>query len=722
MNKPLFKRVKTPSLLQMEVTECGAVSLGIIMAYYKKFLPLEELRNICGVTRNGSNALQIVKGAEKLGLEAIGKKKDTESLFEIKPPFIIFWNFNHFLVVEGFSRNKKFVYLNDPAQGPRRLPMEEFDTSYTGIVLEIIPTPSFQKSGSPPSLITSLKTRLAHTGQSLFFIALATLALFMPCIALSLFTQIFFDKLITLSFSPKLFFVSLALTIMLSSLLLWLQRYVLTILNAKLAIQWSSKFFWHVIRLPIAFFTQRYPGDIADRLLLNDTLLQIVTFHLLVAAANLLFVVLYFIFMLKINLILSLMVLSFALINVIALLLINKSRTNAFAYMQQNNGKNVGIAVGALQNMETIKSLGMESDFFARWAGYFAKVTLSQQEIQIKDVFLTSIPTLLQILTTASILFLGALFILNGTLTIGMLLALHVLIAFFLAPFSQFVKLGQVLQELKSSLRRIDDIFTNKEDPFLKNGKSPIDSRLKLDGYVNAKNLSFGYDLYAAPLIKDLHLSLSPGKLIALVGSTGCGKSTIIKLLSGLYYPWEGEILFDGKPISTMDRNLIIRSVGCVDQNLFIFEGSFIDNITLWDKTIFEEEWIAAAKDACLHDEILKYEEGYHFKIIEEGKNLSGGQKQKIEIARALVKNPTILFLDESTSSLDYIAEKRIIKNIQKRGCSCLLITNRLSTIKYCDEILVLEGGKISQKGTPHELQAIDGLYQKLFATKGSSL
>jgi ABC-type bacteriocin/lantibiotic exporter with double-glycine peptidase domain len=405
-----------------------------------------------------------------------------------------------------------------------------------------------------------------------------------------------------------------------------------------------------------------------------------------------------------------------------ALMLINKSRTNAYAYMQQNNGKNIGIVVGALQNMETIKSLGMESDFFSRWAGYFAKVTLSQQEIQIKDIFLTSIPTLLQMLAASSILFLGALLILNGTLTIGMLLALQVLIVFFLAPFSQFVKLGQVLQEIKSSFRRIDDVFTNKEDPFLEDRPNQINSRLKLDGYVHVKNLRFGYDLYATPLVHNVNFLITPGKLIGLVGSTGSGKSTLLKLLSGLYHPWEGDILFDDHPIFSIDRHLFNRSIGYVDQNIFIFAGSFIDNITLWDETVFEEEWIDAAKDACLHEDILKYQEGYHFKVMEEGKNLSGGQKQKIEIARALVKNPTILILDEATSALDSLTEKKIIKNIQKRGCACLMVTHRQSAINYCDEILILEGGTISEKGTPNELKNKEGPYQKLFSNQGSIL
>lgn len=396
-------RVHTPTIIQMEAVECGAVTLSIVLSYYKKYLPLEELRTICGVTRDGSNALQVVKGARKLGMKAEGFKKEISELPAIKLPFIVFWNFNHFVVVEGIGRNK--FYINDPAAGPRKVSYEEFDESFTGVVIALEPTEKFQKGGTPPRLVNALKKRMIGVTASLTHLLLTTFALVVPGLAVPMFTQVFFDKILPMHFSHQLFFFAFLIVILLTGALAWLQRYVLMLMNLKLSLSLSSRFFWHILRLPIRFFSQRYPGEIANRLLTNDTVIQALTGQIILSGINIIFVLFYLFIMLQLSVAITLVAMASAAINLLTLLVINRSRQDAYARMQQDFGKSIGVSVGALRNMETIKSFGMETDFFSRWAGHFTKASLSMQEINFKDVFLTSIPPLMQMVTIAFFVF-----------------------------------------------------------------------------------------------------------------------------------------------------------------------------------------------------------------------------------------------------------------------------------------------------------------------------
>ncbi|MBN1914680.1 MAG: NHLP family bacteriocin export ABC transporter peptidase/permease/ATPase subunit [Parachlamydiales bacterium] len=714
----LGNRIRTPTVIQMEAVECGAAALSIVLSFYKKFVPLEELRTICGVTRDGSNALQVVKGAEKLGMTAAGYTKEIQDLYSLPLPFIVFWNFNHFVVVEGFRGSKFFI--NDPASGPRSVSYEEFDESFTGIVIELQPGEGFQKGGTPLSLIDALRKRMKGVVASLAHIVLTTFALVIPGLSIPIFTQIFFDKILPAHFSYHMFFVALFVTMLLIGALSWLQRYVLMLMNLKLSITLSSKFFWHILRLPIRFFAQRYPAEIANRLLTNDTVIQAITGQIVIAGVNLIFVVFYLFVMVQVSLSISGIAIASAGVNLFTLLVINRSRKDAYARSQQDFGKSIGVSVGALRNMETIKAFGMENDFFSRWAGHFAKASLSMQEINFKDLFLTAVPPLMQMITTAFFLYFGSIEVLRGNLSIGMLLALQVFIISFLTPFSQFISLGQTIQQVKGDLHRIDDVLDNKEELSIdevQENLSEFSSPLR--GHLELIDISFGYNPYKQPLIDHFSLNLSPGSSIALVGASGCGKTTIAKLIMGLYELWSGEILIDGKPLFAIDRAHRVRSLSSVDQTIFLFEGTIKDNITLWDETISEENIVKASKDACIHEEIISLPQGYNAPLLEEGKNLSGGQRQRIEIARALVINPTILVLDEATSSLDYEKERDIMRNLRRRGCSMIIIAHRLSTVRACDEIIVLDKGKIVERGKHEELMEKSPLYKTLIQAEG---
>jgi ATP-binding cassette, subfamily C, bacterial len=709
-------RVRTPTVIQMEAVECGAASLSIILSYFGKFVPLEELRVKCGVTRDGSRASNIIKAAELYGVESGGYKVELEDIAHVPPPFIVFWEFSHYLVVEGFGKNR--VYLNDPASGPRAISYEEFDDGYTGIVITFEPKEKFKKSEKPPKLIANLKERLKSVKMPLLFIFLCGLGLLFPGWAVPAVTQIFFDNILgqeLLSWGWGVTSSILCLSA-LSGGLTWLQAAFLNRLNARLSVRFYGDFVWYLLRLPMSFYAQRFSGEVAYRATLNETVTQNLTGNLASTAISVILIIFYIGFMLEYNPLIACIGIFSALLNLLMLYLITRSRRDAYARKQQEMGKSIGFAIGALQNIETIKAAGNEHDFFSRWAGYYAKKLNADREINSKDVWLTTFPFLLQGFSTAALLGIGVWSILHGRLTVGMLMALQGLLTNFLTPVSQLVTLGSILQTLKIDIDRLDDVLKNKTDPALvhtqfKEGEAP-----KLQGFLELKEVTFGYSPIDPPLIEKLSLALSPGQRLALVGPTGCGKSTIANLISGLYQPWSGQILYDGKKRSAISRPVLTNSIASVDQKIFLFAGTIKENLTLWDPTISDEEIIHAAQDACIHEEILERQNGYHAEVSEGGSNFSGGQRQKLEIARSLILSPRLLIMDEATSALDSKTELLISQNLRRRGCSCVMIAHRLSTIRDCDEILVLDEGKVVQRGSHESLKAEKGLYQELVA------
>ncbi|MBD2774165.1 NHLP family bacteriocin export ABC transporter peptidase/permease/ATPase subunit [Iningainema tapete] len=723
-----LKRVKTPTLLQMEAVECGAASLGIILGYYGRIVPLAELRRECGVSRDGSKASNVLKAARRYNLEAKGYKKQLDSLQEFKPPYIVFWNFNHFLVVEGFTKER--VFLNDPGTGPRSVSLQEFDEAYTGVVLVFEPGKEFKKGGRKPNLLLSLIDRLKTSTAALAYCCFAGFLLVIPGLAVPVFNQIFIDYIIVEQKSEWLrpLILAMGVTLLLQVCLTYLQKRYLRQLHIKLSVGMTSNFFWYILRLPVGFYAQRYAGEISNRVHINDKVAHILSGKLVSTAIDIVMLIFYATVMFTYDWILTIIGIFFAVINVITLQMVSRHRVDANMRLAQNMGKVAGTGIAGLQSMETIKAGALESDFFARWAGYYAKGINSLQELAVTNQTLGVLPPLLTALTSMLILVVGGLRVMDGHMSIGMLVAFSSLMGSFQHPVNTLIGFASTIQELEGDISRVDDVLNNPIDPELER-IDKADPKLVLpttvcrcQGHVELKNVTFGYSKVEAPLIENFSLSLKPGQRVAFVGGSGSGKSTIAKVITGLYEAWSGEILFDGKLRSEIPRSVLTNSLAVIEQDVLLFAGTVRENLTLWDATIPDAQLVKACMDAAIHDVVMALPGGYNGQLMEGAANLSGGQRQRLEIARALVTNPSILIMDEATSALDTESEKIIDQNLRRRGCTCIIVAHRLSTIRDCDEIIVMERGKIVQRGTHEELWDMGGYYARLIRAEGQAI
>ena len=711
------KRRRTPTLLQMEAADCGAASLGIILGYLGRHVSLDELRQACGVSRDGSKASNIIKAAKSYGLHAKGWKYELATLSKTATPLIVFWNFNHFLVVEGFG--KDVVYLNDPATGPRKVTYEEFDQAYTGVALTFAAGPQFQKKQDGGRALAALWSRLRGSRQALVYVILVGLLLVGPGLLVPSFGRIFVDEILIAGQRRWLYplLLAMSMTMLLRAALMALHKRYLGRFETTLALAGASLFLWHLLRLPVAFFNARQAGDLSARVDDNERLARLLSGELAENAINVVMVVFYAILIYSYDPVLWGIGVSTAGLNVVALRWVGRQRVDRNLRMQQDTGKLLGTGVGGIQLIESLKAGGMENDFFVRFAGSLTKVVNAEQELAVANELLRSLPSFLNALNSAALLAVGALRVMDGRLSMGELVAVQSLMVSFLAPVHGLVGLVGSMQQVQGTLSRLEDVLKNAPDAMRTEQATrsalPL-SRVRLSGAVELRGLTFGYSPLAPALLENFHLRLRPGSRVALVGGSGSGKSTVAKLASGLFAPWTGEILFDGVPRQQLPRTLLQTSVAMVDQDIFLFTGSVRDNITMWDKTIPEQQMVAAAKDALIHEEISQRDGGYDAQVEEGGRNFSGGQRQRLEVARALAVHPSILILDEATSALDPIAEKMIDRNLRRRGCTCIIIAHRLSTIRDCDEILLLDGGKVVERGTHEELRRRDGQYARL--------
>ncbi|HEV7507457.1 MAG TPA: NHLP family bacteriocin export ABC transporter peptidase/permease/ATPase subunit [Thermoanaerobaculia bacterium] len=715
-------RVRTPTILQMEAVECGAAALAIVLAHYGRWVPLEELRVACGVSRDGSKASNMVKAARTYGLEAKGFKREPQSLRAVRPPMILHWNFNHFVVLEGIRKGR--VHLNDPGTGPRVVTEEELDQAFTGVVLTFSAGPDFVKRGDPPSLVPALKSRLTGTKAALVFVLLAGLALAIPGMVVPVFSKVFLDSVLLeghREWLPPLLLAMGCAAVLLGALT-WLQQSYLLRLETRLAVGGSSRFLWHVLRLPSEFFSQRFAGDISSRVAINDRVAQLLSRDLATNGLGAVMIVFFAVLLFQYDVVLTLVGIGVVSLNVAALKYISRRRVDGNRRLVQDQGKLLGTAIGGLQTIETLKATGGESDLFARWAGFQAKVVNGRQELERYTQILDTVPGLLSALNSALILGIGGVRVMNGSLSVGGLVAYQLLMAAFIAPVTRLVSLGSKLQTVEGDMNRLDDVLRYRVAPGAAAGLDDevpaAGETVKLAGSLELRNVSFGYSRLDPPLVEGLNLMLRPGSRVALVGGSGSGKSTIARLVTGLYQPWEGEILFDGRPRSAISPAVLASSLATVDQNIFLFEGTVRENLTLWDPTVPLAEVVAAAKDASIHEDVAARPGGYGSPVEEGGANWSGGQRQRLEIARALVGRPSILVLDEATSALDPSTENQIDERLRRRGCTCLLVAHRLSTIRDADEILVLDHGKVVQRGTHDQLRAVEGPYSRLISTE----
>jgi NHLM bacteriocin system ABC transporter peptidase/ATP-binding protein len=720
-------RVKTPTVLQMQPIESGAAALAMVLAHLRRFVPLEELRVACGVSRDGTTTAHLVKGAARYGLVAQDSKCEVADLRAMPLPAVAGWGSNHFVVLEGFG--KDCVYLNDPARGPTAVPEAEFAERFTGDVVTFEPGPDFKPGGHPRGLIRPLRQRLAGMEIGLVFVVLASLLLMLPGLVAPVLTGLFVDRCLVQGHSDWVFplLEGMLLTAVLRAGLTWLQGYYLLRLETKLALTSSYRFFRHLLSLPYEFFTHRYRGEIGSRVGINDRIAVLLSSQLASHVLNAAMAAFYLILMFCYDALLTCVGLVIAVLNILALRYVSRSRRDVNSHLLQEQGNLWGTSMAGLQAIETLKATGGESDFFSRWSGILAKVMVGQQQMSLYGLFLGTVPSLLSSLGTVAILGLGARHIMSGALTIGGLVAFQSFMASFLGPLNGLLNLGASLQELEGQMNRLDDVLhapvasefsenrSAGEPAFSNTIGSPAPSLgVKLAGQLELRNVTFGYNILDRPLIEGFNLNVQPGARVALVGQSASGKSTLANLIAGLYQPWSGEILLDGKPRAQVARRVICNSLAMVDQDFFLLGGTVKELLTLWDETVPESEIVQAANDACIHDDIAARPGAYASKVDEGGGNFSGGQRQRLEIARALVVNPTLLILDEATSALDPVTEKQIDDNLRRRGCTCVIVAHRLSTIRDSDEIIVMDHGKIVERGTHDELCAAEGAYRQL--------
>lgn len=712
-------RKKVPSILQMEAVECGAASLAMIFAYHKKHLPLEQLRVDCGVTRDGVKASNILKASRRHGFNAKGFQKEPQDLRKMPLPAIIHWNFNHFVVLEGFIKDK--VYINDPGSGPKTLSEEEFDLAFTGVVLTFEPGSEFEPSGKRNSFLESVKNWLTGSKVAIIYMVLVGLLMVIPGLIVPTFSKIFIDDVLLGGkddwLKPLLW--AMGAVVILQAVLTWLQQHYLLKMETKIAITNAGKFFWHIFRLPVVFFQQRSAGDISNRMQSNDQVAAFLSRELAETAIGFLTIGFYLTVMFQFSVILALVSLVLASLSIAYLFYSSNKIETLNKKLLQDKGKVMGFSISGLYIIETLKASGSESDFFSKWSGYHAKEINAQQRLGKTTQVLFHLPNFLSEFADVVVLFVGGLIIINGNLTIGSLIAFKGLLGNFMDPINGLTQMGMKMKQVQGDINRLEDVFKYNIDENVNREvavANQTDAYKKLEGYIEVKDLSFGYNPWDPPLIDKFNLKLKPGSRVALVGGSGSGKSTVARLISGIFQPWSGDVLFDRVKREDLPRSVIINSMAVVDQDITLFDGTIKDNLTMWDSNISEFNIIRAAKDACIHDDIAIRDKGYDHKVSEGGSNFSGGQSQRLEIARALTGNPSILILDEATSALDVHTEKIVDENIRRRGCTCVIVAHRLSTIRDCDEIIVLDRGKIVQRGTHDELKNVEGLYAQLIS------
>ena len=714
---PLTKGVaKVPVIMQMEALECGAACLAMVAAYYGKWVPLEQVRRDCGVSRDGSNARNVLVAARSYGFAAKGYRYEPDSLrTDGQFPCIIHWNMEHFVVLNGFTKDK--AVLNDPARGLVSVSMEEFDRSFTGICLILEPGVDFTPGGKPKSVLEFARHRLKGAGPAIAFVVLCTIIGSLLGIIQPAFSRIFYDRLLT-GQNPEWFMPFMAALIVFSCLQVFIagvQMLYSNRINARFAVVGSTSFLWKVLHLPMDFFSQRLAGDIQARQSSNAGVANALVNTFAPLSLQLIMMVFYFVVMVRYSWQLTLLGLVSIAVNMAMARVISQKRINLSRVQMRDGGKLSSATVSGIEMIETIKASGAENGFFGRWAGYQASVNTQQMRSARMEQILGLIPSVISVVCSSAITIAGAWLTMNGQFTVGMIAQFQGFLSSFSGPIGSLISAGQSLMEMRTEMERIEDVMQYPDDPAFHTAPDEAEGSFeKLSGMVELKNVTFGYSRLAQPLIRDFNLTLKPGSRVALVGASGCGKSTVAKLISGLYQPWSGEILFDGQPMGSISREKLTGSLAVVDQDIVIFEDTIANNIRMWDTSIEDFEVTLAAWDAQIYHDIMRRDGGFQNKLTEGGKDLSGGQRQRLEIARVLAQDPTIIIMDEATSALDAKTEYEVVSAIRNRGITCIVVAHRLSTIRDCDEILVMDGGLVVERGTHEELMARGGRYTEL--------
>ena len=694
--------------MQMETVECGAAALSMLLAYHGKWLSIEQLRTDCGVSRDGSNARNIVLAARSHGMDAHGWHADIDDLPALAPA-IIHWNYNHFVVFKGFDRGLAFI--NDPSMGSMAVSMKDFRRSYTGVAITATPGADFKPQGHQTSILHYVRENIRGVKDAFIFTLVMGLLMSFAGMVYPLFSQIFLDSIITGKNDEWTipFFFGITCLVVFNFLLALLDNVYGRRFAGSMSIKGNTRFLWHALNLPIEFFAQRYVGDIVQRQSLNEHITTTLVRILAPYAVNVALLVVYVIVMAQYSLLLTIVGISVVALNIYTVAAERELRTNLARALEQSEGRFYGITMSCVDNIESIKAAGAERGFFEFWSGNFARRNNQEVAFQKRPFW----PFVFGHFANSFILILGAALILEGQFSIGMLMAFQGFMAEFMKPAMGLMEGSTTVLELRSQMERIDDVmaYPTEQDTAAGNGQS---GNVKLGGKIEMRNVTFGYSTSAEPLIRDFSMTLLPGKSVAIVGASGCGKSTIAKLVTGLYKPWSGEILFDDRDSSEVTRGEFVNSVACIDQNVVLFDDTIAENIKMWDHSIEDFTMTMACIDAGIRDDIISRPRGFNTRLVKGGGNFSGGQRQRFEIATALAREPVILILDEATSALDTVMENEVMQSIRQCGASTIVIAHRLSTIRDCDEIIVMDKGRIVQRGTHDELIAQPGAYAEL--------
>ncbi|MBR6900763.1 MAG: ATP-binding cassette domain-containing protein [Synergistaceae bacterium] len=726
IKKPVTGKIAdVPVIMQLEALECGAASLAMILAYYGRWVPLEQMRKECGVSRDGSNMRSMLRVAKKYNLQPKAFRCDAKTLSENGTfPAVIFWNYNHFVVLDGFTRKAgkiKSVTLNDPARGKVDISYEEFKKSYCGICMLFDPSPEFEQGGKPASILEFARQCLKGTFPMFMMVTLTTLITSLAGMLLPAFSRFFVDKLLSrtaVQWSGG-FFILLGLVVFSQVAALCIRAVYMVRLQGKMAAIASTSFLWHILRLPLEFFEQRMSSDIADRQQSNKNISSTLINTFAPVVLDFASMIFNLIIMINYSMLLALVGILSVAANLYIARVVSKKRVNITRVQMRDFANLRSSTLMGIKMIETIKSAGAENGFFMRWAGYQANANAQAVKFAKLNLTLGQVPQLLSLLTSNLILFLGVVLIMQGEWTMGFVSAFNGYLLAFSMPAQSLINAGQQIQEMRTNMERVQDVFKYPVDVEYKDQDLNSDDELKkLGGLVEMKNVTFGYNKLDEPVIEDFSMTVKPGQSVAIVGASGCGKSTVAKLLTGLYPAWSGEILFDGRSHAQIDRRIFTSSVACINQDITLFEDTVADNIRIWDKSIENYEVILAAKDAMIHDDIVQREGDYSAKVAEGGKNFSGGQRQRIEIAGALAQDPTIIIMDEATSALDTQTEFQLMNAISQRGITMIVISHRLSIIRDCNEIIVMKDGKILDRGTHSELMKRCEYYAQLIVNE----
>ncbi len=707
------KYARTPTVYQMEATECGAASLAMILAYFGSHIPLEKLRIETGVSRDGCNAGNIMKAAKRLGLECHGYRREPEALRKLTPPCIIHWNFNHFVVLEGFRG--KHAYLNDPACGRRKLTMEELDEGFTGVVLTFAVTPDFHRCKSDNGTLEFLKERLQGSGSAVAKMVFTGLLLVFPGVVLPVLSQVFMDNVIVGAdmswFRGVILFMAAA--VLMQALLSFYSGALLQRLRSKMIMMSGYKFLSKLLRLPIGFFDQRYVGDLTGRADNNVSVCDFLAGDLADTALNIFSAVFFLVLLCVYSPLLTLIACAAAAINLVIAKLGADSISKTVMKQRQDSGRLAGAVCAGLSITGTLKASGAENEYTGRILGYSAKEAVTEQRLNRLQQIISVVPGVVTQLSSVGVLLAGAVLVIRGEFTVGMLLAFNSLYSSFSQPVDQLVGMVQKIQTVRADISRVQDINNYGADP--KFSSTAVQKNTsKLEGRVELRDISFVYSTLEKPLVQGLSFRLNSGSSVAFVGPSGCGKSTLMKLLLGFESPVSGKIYYDGKDIESLDKRELRKKFGVVLQDGKLISGSIFENITITAPRATVKDVNAVAEAVGLKDDIDRMPMGLHTVLSEDCGTISGGQQQRILIARAIISKPSILFFDEATSALDNITQAMVCSSLEKLNATRIVIAHRLSTIMKCDRIIVLDSGKIAEQGTFDELMAANGLFSSL--------